>query len=63
VLLATLGPVLTTLRAFLAAAFAFFTGHALGATGGTFGTTCLGFLLLIGLRRALGHANSESGQQ
>jgi membrane protein implicated in regulation of membrane protease activity len=63
IVLAALGAFLTTLSAFFAAALSLFFARAFSATVRAFGTTRFGFLLLIGLRRALRHRDREGSQQ
>src|SRR5688572_3914387 len=63
VLLAAFSAFLTTLGAFLAAALRFVLARAFSTTVRAFGATRVGLLLLVGLRRALGNANCERGEQ
>jgi hypothetical protein len=60
---AALGAFLAAFGAFFAAAIGFVLARTFSATLRAFGTTRFGFLVLIGLRRALGHRDCESGQQ
>ena len=60
---AALGAFLAAFGALFAAAIGFVLTRTLSATLRAFGATRFGFLVLIGLRRALGHRDCESGQQ
>src|SRR5687768_10266382 len=61
--LAALGAFFTAFSAFFAATLRFVLARAFRTTVRAFGATRFRFLLLIGLRRALGHRDGEGSQQ